>query len=190
MLPVHADIAGCPSIADGKVSTAVTVVFIPDGTRAWSNALCCNDVSEAGEWQRRRSEDGECFWASSLWPGGVEFPDFFATMRISFATTHQNIEDCLCRYSRISATRPQFLAFSAGGCPVRRVWTSAVEFGSRHPESVRKKSSASKKQDSVDSFIIRILDQLLVSSGGAETQYYDRQHYWRFDLLLVEEICR
>jgi hypothetical protein len=57
------------------------------------------------------------------------------------------------------------LSFFGGSWPVSRILTSAVELGSKSPESMKKKSGASKKQERVGSFIIRILD--LVSLIGA-----------------------
>lgn len=57
MPPVRANIANCPSISEGGVSTVITVAFVPD-------AILSSDESMTLEWWRRRSEDGGCLWAS------------------------------------------------------------------------------------------------------------------------------
>ena len=60
------------------------------------------------------------------------------------STTHQNIEDCLCPCLGNSSS---ILSFLEGSWPIRRVSTSAVEFGSKMPESLKKKSSRGMRLD-------------------------------------------
>ena len=71
----------------------------------------------------------------------------------------------LAKYRRLSLSvfpylgnSYSILSFFGGSWPVSRILTSAVELGSKSPESVKKKSRASKKQERVGSFIIHILD--------------------------------
>ena len=86
------------------------------------------------------------------------------------STTHQNAEDCLYRSSHLGNSCSIFS--SRESCPVRMVLTSAVEFGSREPESVGKNSSASKKRGSMDGFLHHShARRIIVSLGGVESWY-------------------
>src|SRR5438105_2408478 len=98
------------------------------------------------EWWRRRSEDGDCIWASyaqeewnSRTPRCCEkFPH----------GAYQQLTKMLKTvYIGLPVSR-QFVLnlWLWGGCPVMMALTSAMEFGSGEPESVRKNSSAFKSQ--------------------------------------------